>query len=255
MFRRIFAAALGAGIAVGLLAAAVQHVALVPLILEAERYEKAPGQKHAHATPPSMREAAAAASGATPLIARAHAHEAAQATGDGSPWRAMLTWLATALTSIGFAFLLTGAFALSGRDVDAPEGLLWGLAGFAAFALAPAFGLPPELPGAVAADLAARQIWWAGTVAATALGLAILVFGRAARARAIPLAVALMAAPHLVGAPHATEGAGSAPPELAAAFAARSLVVNALFWTLLGLAAGALYGRLGRATANEAGAG
>jgi predicted cobalt transporter CbtA len=37
------------------------------------------------------------------------------------------------------------------------------------------------------------------------------------------------------------------PPELAAAFAARSLVVNAVFWALLGLATGALYERLGRA--------
>jgi predicted cobalt transporter CbtA len=59
----------------------------------------------------------------------------------------------------------------------------------------------------------------------------------------VPLAVALLAAPHLVGAPHPGEGAGTAPPELAAAFAARSLVINALFWALLGLATGALYAR------------
>jgi cobalt transporter subunit CbtA len=256
MFRRIFAAALGAGIAVGLLVAALQHVALVPLILEAERYEKgAPAHKHAGAAPQSIREAAADAIGQMPpFIARGHAQEAGQgASGDTSPWRAVLTSVATTLTSIGFALLLTGGFAVSGRNVDAREGLLWGLGGFAAFALAPAFGLPPELPGAVAADLTARQVWWAATVAATALGLGILVFG--SRAWAIPVGVALLAAPHLVGAPHPVEGAGSAPPELAAAFAARSLVVNALFWALLGLAAGALYARFGRATANEASAG
>jgi predicted cobalt transporter CbtA len=49
MFRRIFAAALGAGIGVGVLIAALQHVALVPMILEAEKYEKgtvAPHHEH-----------------------------------------------------------------------------------------------------------------------------------------------------------------------------------------------------------------
>jgi len=51
--------------------------------------------------------------------------------------------------------------------------------------------------------------------------------------------------PHLIGAPHPHEGAGAVPPELAAAFAARSLVVNAVMWALLGLATGALYARLG----------
>jgi cobalt transporter subunit CbtA len=116
------------------------------------------------------------------------------------------------------------------------------LAGFAAFALAPAFGLPPELPGSVAADLLSRQVWWVGTVAATALGFALLVFG--ARTWTPPLGIALLVAPHLIGAPHPAEGAGSVPPELAAAFAARSLVVNAVLWALLGLATGWLYARL-----------
>jgi predicted cobalt transporter CbtA len=65
----------------------------------------------------------------------------------------------------------------------------------------------------------------------------------------IPVAVALFAAPHLIGAPHPHEGAGLVPPELAATFAARSLGVNALMWALLGLATGALYARFGRAKA------
>ena len=54
----------------------------------------------------------------------------------------------------------------------------WGLAGFAAFTLAPNLGLPPELPAMPAADLLARQAWWIGTVVATAAGLALIVFGR-----------------------------------------------------------------------------
>jgi cobalt transporter subunit CbtA len=159
----------------------------------------------------------------------------------------MLTWIATVVTSVGFALLLVGAYAVSGRDVDAREGLLWGIGGFAAFALAPAFGLPPELPGAVAADLPLRQIWWIGTAAATVAGLGLLVFVRATWV--VPVAIAVLLAPHVIGAPHPHQGVGSAPPELAASFAARSLGINAVFWTLLGLTTGALYRRFGRVAA------
>jgi predicted cobalt transporter CbtA len=84
-------------------------------------------------------------------------------------------------------------------------------------------------------------------VAATALGLGLIVFGGAAWA--VAAGIVVLAVPHLIGAPHAASGAGSAPPELAAAFAARALVVSAVFWSVLGWAAGALYARLGRADA------
>lgn len=253
MFRRIFAAALGAGVAVGLLVAALQHVALVPLILEAEKYESGAAEhKHAGETPrpAEIRDAAADAITALPgFVARADAQEAAPTAPapENLTMRALLTTLATTLAAVGFALLLTGAFAVSGREVGAREGLLWGLAGFAAFALAPAFGLPPELPGSVAADLVMRQIWWVGTVAATALGLGLLVFGP--KTWAIPAGIALLAAPHFIGAPHPAQGVGLVPPELAATFAARSLVVNAVLWALLGLVAGAMYARLGRVEA------
>jgi predicted cobalt transporter CbtA len=53
----------------------------------------------------------------------------------------------------------------------------------------------------------------------------------------------------VIGAPHPHQGVGSAPPELAASFAARSLGINAVFWTLLGLTTGALYRRFGRVAA------
>ncbi|MFY9623150.1 MAG: CbtA family protein [Rhodoplanes sp.] len=242
MFRRIFVAALAAGAGIGLLLAALQQVALVPLILKAENYEHVDPAQKAAALP-----AAVTLSEVLPaLIAPAHAHEqhpAATAAEGGSASRTALTIAATTLVSIGFAFLLVGAFAVSGRAVDAREGLLWGIAGFAVFALAPAFGLAPMLPGSAEADLVERQIWWVGTAAATAGGIALAVFGR--WAWAVPVGIALIAAPQVIGAPHA-EGVGSVPPELAASFAARSLAVAAVFWVLLGWAAGALYARLGR---------
>ena len=250
MFRRIFGAALGAGIGVGLIVALLQHVTLVPMILTAETYESGAAHEHSLLAPSSGTGATLVADAANllpNLIAPAQAHDAAvpPAASEISPWRAVLTWIATTLTSVGFALLLTGTLAVSGRAVDACEGLLWGLGGFAAFALAPAFGLPPELPGAVVADLVSRQIWWIGTVAATLAGLGLLVFARATWI--IPGAIAVLVAPHIIGAPHPPSGVGAAPPELAASFAARSLGVNAVFWALLGLATGALYGRAGSA--------
>jgi cobalt transporter subunit CbtA len=251
MFRRIFVAALGAGVGVGLLLAALQHVALVPMILEAEKYENRDPQPNEQSAlrQPQHGEVLDIARALSGSIGRAHAHNHDPTTldADDSPWRSAWTWIATTLTSIGFAMALVGAFAVSGREVNAREGVLWGLAGFAAFSLAPAFGLPPELPGAVAADLALRQLWWVATAALTSLGLGLLVFGRGAWP--LPVGLALMAAPHLVGAPHPGSGAGSAPPELAAAFAARSLVVAAIFWSVLGWACGAFYARLGRVEA------
>ncbi len=253
MFQRIFATALGAGVAVGLIVAVLQHFSLVPLILEAEKYEDGILKvEHKHTQlAPRPDDIGAAVAGALPtVIGQAQAHDdhpAVNAAGitDDSPWRAVFTFIATTLTATGFALLLAGAFAVSGREVDAREGLLWGLAGFTAFALAPAFGLPPELPGSVAAELTARQAWWIGTMAATLIGLGLLVFVR--RAWTIPVAIVLLVAPHLIGAPHPHEGAGLVPPELAATFAARSLGVNAVLWALLGLATGALYARFGRA--------
>ncbi|MEZ5890577.1 MAG: CbtA family protein [Xanthobacteraceae bacterium] len=154
MFRRIFVAALAAGAGIGLLLAALQQVALVPLILKAENYEHADPARKAAALP-----AAVALSEILPsLIAPAQAHEAAApASAGGSASRTALTVVATTLVSIGFAFLLVGAFAVSGRAIDAREGLLWGIAGFAVFALAPAFGVAPMLPGSAEADLVGRQ--------------------------------------------------------------------------------------------------
>jgi cobalt transporter subunit CbtA len=252
LFQRIFATALGAGLGVGLLIAALQHVTLVPLILKAETYENA-AKPHQHAQllpAPDVRKTIGDAAKMLPDFirpAQAHEHDVAAAPAESTSWRAVFTWIATTLTSVGFALLLAGAYAVSGRPIDAREGLLWGLGGFVTFALAPAFGLPPELPGAVAADLVSRQLWWVATALATAAGLGLLIFVRARWA--IPVAVALIAAPHVVGAPHPAEGTGVVPPELAAAFVARSLGINAVFWALLGLSTGALYARFARAGA------
>lgn len=145
---------------------------------------------------------------------------------------------------VGFALILTGLFALRGRPVDARQGLLWGLGGFAVFALAPSLGLPPKLPGTQAAALGLRQFWWLATALATAGGLVFLVFLKALTWRIAGIALIVLS--HLIGAPHPHEAGGSAPAELAAQFVAASLIASAIFWAVLGGSAGWLYGRLGQ---------
>jgi cobalt transporter subunit CbtA len=217
VLRHLVLTALIAGTLAGLVASAVQAVRLVPLIYAAEVYENG---GHSH-------DDAAAAP-----------HMPAPATDLG---RSALTVVANVIVGVGFAMLLAAAFALLGRRVDARTGMYWGAAGFAAFALAPAMGLPPELPGMAAAELGARQLWWLSTVAATLAGLAALAFTRRWTTRAA--GVALMALPQIIGAPHGG-GASAVPAELAAQFVAASLASAAIFWIVLGASAGYVYRRL-----------
>jgi cobalt transporter subunit CbtA len=219
MVRRIFASGVLAGLAAGGVAAALQAATTTPLILQAELFETARAAAgHVHA-------------------AAEHAHAAAEGL---TLARFALSSLATLIFGVGFALILVALMALAGEPVDARRGALWGLAGFAAASLAPALGLPPELPGSAAADLAARQAWWVATVSCTGVGLWLILLKR--RTWAIAAGAALLLLPHLWGAPEG-QGAGTAPPELAARFAVLSLAVAALFWTLIGALGGVLYRR------------
>src|SRR5437763_6732697 len=225
MLRRIFFTALIAGTVAGLFAAGVQHLKLIPLIAAAEVYEAAGAHAdHKH---------------------DAHQHEAA-AEWEPAPGieRAGYTVVADVLAGIGFALVLIGAVAiarLGGYAIDMRRGLLWGAAGFVVFALAPAIGLPPELPGMEAASLVARQQWWLLTAAATATGLGLLIFAQPAALRVI--GAVLIVLPHVIGAPAAPHGSTGVPAELAAEFATASLAVAAAFWLLLGGVSGWLYRR------------
>ena len=205
--RRIFFTGFAAGAGAGLVSFALQAATLLPMIERAERLE----------------------------------NPAAMPMG-GHLFYAILADL---LAGIGFALMLVAGMALAadwrGVAVDLRRGLLWGAAGFLAFALAPALGLPPALPGAEAAGLAARQLWWLGTALATAAGLAAIVFGRPAMWRIAGIAAIL--APHLLGAPQSP--APGASGGLASPFALLSLAVSAVFWLVLGGGAGFLYDRLG----------
>lgn len=218
LFQRIFFAAVLAGLAGGAGMAALQQWRVVPLILQAEVHEKASAHDAGTHT---------------------HEHEeTAWAPADGAE-RIAFTAAATIQSALGFAFILAAVSVLSGMEVTARNGVIWGLAGFAVFQLAPAFGLPPELPGMSAADLAARQVWWWGAALVTAT--AIFGVARFQNFPAVASGALLILLPHLIGVPRAvSEQASSIPPQLATAFAANTLVVGAAFWMVLG----PLYGYL-----------
>ena len=222
MLRRLLLIAILAGAAAGLVATALQGAKLWPLIAAAEQFEQAGAAGHQHAE-----------------------GTAAHSDDDWRPAdgveRIAFTALFNILAGFGFALLLNGLLLLRGKPLDVATGAMWGLAGFACFALAPALGLPPELPGMAAGDLLDRQVWWIATALASAGGLALIAFARPAAVKA--LGVVVLALPHIVGAPHADE-AGGVPAELAAQFVAASLVAAAVFWIVLGALSGWLHRRL-----------
>lgn len=218
LFRRIVFAAACAGLLTGVLVTAVHQAGTVPVILRAEVFEKAADAAHA---------ASHAVAGEA-----AHEHDEHGWTPRDGLERTGYTALADILTSIGYALLLAAAFALLGREVGVRTGLWWGLAGFAAFTLAPGLWLPPEVPGAEAAPLLDRQVWWSATALLTGGGLAFLAHGK--RWVWPVLGLAMIVAPHLWGAPQAAEPGGAAPPALAHQFVIAVTVVSLLSWAILG---------------------
>jgi cobalt transporter subunit CbtA len=236
MLKSLILSAAAAGLAAGLATAALQHVTTTPIIIEAERYEGG-AAPHDHSASASHEELGMAMS----THGEAEAEE--WAPGDGIE-RTLYTSLATTVLGVGFSLVLLGAMTAAGVGITWRSGLAFGAAGFAAVALAPALGLPPEIPGSGAAALEARQLWWVLTAVATAAGLAALLLTRSAALRVG--GVVLIALPHILGAPHPEAYASTAPAELAGHFAAASLAVAAVFWALLGAASGAAHERLSR---------
>jgi cobalt transporter subunit CbtA len=236
LFRRLLLAAAAGGAIAGFAASGAQALRAIPLILEAERYETVgapPAQGH---TAPADGTASMSHNQAKPAFDR----------GGGTPEsgleRGLYTVMANLVMGVGFGLLLAAAFALWG-EVDWRRGLLFGLAGFASFSLAPALGLPPELPGSFAAPLAERQIWWLGTALATGAGLALILLTR--RPWSAALGAALIALPHLIGAPRPDEEGGLAPARLAHEFVVAALATSFIFWLVLGAATGFFYKRFG----------
>lgn len=262
MFKRMFVSAIVAGGAAGFLAAALHFAFLQDRLLLAEKYETGelthfqpaapdhgalPERAGAGETGPEETGHDHAATGeaghdhaTAPTAEDGHSHQH-EAQGD-SLRRNGLSVLFDVLIYVGFAMLMLAGFGAAestGRRIGPTQGILWGLCGFAAIQLAPAMGLAPELPGTPAAPLEARQVWWWVAVLCTAGGLGLLAYGRSIVL--VVVGLALLALPHLIGAPQADGYAGVAPPELAAEFAARALGIGAIAWAFLGWFASRLW--------------
>ncbi|MGB5865209.1 MAG: CbtA family protein [Sulfitobacter sp.] len=216
MLSRLLTSALFAGAAAGLIAGLLQLVFVQPVLLHAELYES--GQL---------------------LHFGAESVSAHPALPGFDPVRDGLSLIFTMLTYTGYAFILLALMSIAegaGAVVNGRSGLIWGVAGFVVFHLAPGASLAPEVPGVAAADVGARQIWWFGTVAAAGVALWLIAFSQNWLYWAV--AAVLLAAPHLIGAPEPDSFRGTVPPEIAALFAARALGVGMVAWSVLGCFAG-----------------
>nr|VFJ94482.1 MAG: cobalt transporter subunit CbtA [Candidatus Kentron sp. H]VFJ95349.1 MAG: cobalt transporter subunit CbtA [Candidatus Kentron sp. H]VFK01596.1 MAG: cobalt transporter subunit CbtA [Candidatus Kentron sp. H] len=232
-FKKIITTAAITSLIAGVLLTFLQQVQVVPLILEAEKYE--------HSGQPT-------APGA--LAAHGNTHAPSHEPPNEQEWqpqegleRNLFTGVANIAVALGFALLLGAAIALRETTPGWRSGLLWGLGGYIAFFVAPALGMSPELPGSHSGELEHRQLWWAATSIATAAGLALAIFNGRYTVKA--LGAILLILPHLVGAPQPdAHHVGVVPAELLRAFIVATAVTNAAFWLALGGFYGLVHKRL-----------
>lgn len=218
-FRELVVAALWTGLLAGLLLTAVQQIQVIPTLLQAEVYE----------------ENAVAA-----VVANAeNSHEHHEWQPENGWERTLFTAVANISLGVGFALLIGAGMCLRGGAGNWRNGLLWGLAGYTVFFVAPSLGLPPEVPGTEAAKLEDRQVWWLMTVLDTGFGLALLAFAKT-RINKFYGAV-LMIAPHLIDAPQPEVHSSAAPAELAQSFIIATVFANAVFWLAIGGLMGQFY--------------
>ncbi|WP_120503143.1 CbtA family protein [Sulfitobacter mediterraneus] len=223
MLSRFIISAVFAGAAAGLLTGLLQLAFVQPVLLHAELYE-----------------------GGDLVHFGAEAVSAHPELPGFDLMRDGLSVIFTMLTYTGYALILIGAMSFAeerGTPITARWGILWGIAGFVAFHLAPGFTLAPEVPGVAAADVTARQIWWFATVAAAVVALWLIAFGRSPIM--ILIAAVLLAAPHLIGAPEPDTFAGPVPTEIGALFASRAFGVGLAAWVMLGAFAAYFWQREG----------
>jgi len=275
VFRRIIFNAIFVGLLTGLLLSVVQIMGVTPIIFAAETYEveeEAPvvtmdvvvehhqeaqsvGHDHdahshdelGHSTQGHNTQGHDELSSALESVQAADVHEhdpEAWGPEDGAE-RTFYTVLSNVFAGIGFSAVILALMSqlqLQGiTQINVMKGLAWGIAGFAAFFVAPGLGLPPEIPGTQAAAIENRQLWWVLAVICAGVGIAILAF---APVKLKLLGVLSIALPYLIGAPHITgpefthpdPAAVTALIELHHQFIVASGAANLVFWAALGVA-------------------
>lgn len=255
VFRRIIFNAIWIGAATGLLLTLIQMLLVSPIIFAAETYEfELPIENvqavnsshrhsgHSHHGDVTQHSSASPQSGTGHDMNAGHHDEDAWSPADGAE-RSFYTFVANILAAIGFSSMLLALMsqcqALGVAHLSLIKGVVWGVAGFIAFFVAPGIGLPPEIPGVEAAVLENRQNWWLLSVISAVIGLGIIAF---APIKLKLIGVVALAVPYIVGAPH-VEGPAFLHPdpavvtilnELHLKFIAASGVANLVFWLALG---------------------
>jgi len=217
----------------GLLLGVLQALSTTPIIHSAENYEVAEEV----------------------LATVAHDHAAHSHADNGAEWapkdgneRMSYTVVADIFIAFGHSLLLTSLLALIFLKFGKPNiswrsGLIIGLGGYLSFYVATVIGLPPEVPGTVASDLQARQLWWTLTIIATIIGLSILYLAPPILKIAGLVFIVL---PHLIGAPHPEvhgflnqdKSAIASLLQLEQQFFVSTAWVNLVYWIILGLLSG-----------------
>ncbi len=229
MLAKIVLSSLIAGLLAGAVLAGIQYLRLSPLIAQAELYENA--------------TTAAIADASKPCVENMPGMK--MCSDDHPVWQPAVgvektldTSAASLLAGAGFAIFLVGISLLTNIPITKQNGLIWGLCGVLAVAIAPAAGLPPNPPAMPIAELMPRQIWWVGTVTATGLGIYLLAIRQETWAKFA--ALILFALPHVIGAPQAANTTSLLPPHIAATFVANSIAAAVIFWGVLGFTLGHL---------------
>ena len=232
IFSRIVYSSILLGIVGGLLLTSLQIASLNPIIFAAESYELDAAETVVD-------------SGDDGHSGHSHEHDdEAWVPADGLE-RTAYTLFVNIFASTGFAAMLLALMCLfwrtRNRNISWSQGSLWGLAGFSALFLAPAIGLPPEIPGMTTAAVEHRQVWWALCAVSVAIGLGIFAF---APIRIKAPGLLFLIIPYIVGAPqvdgplfrHPDPFAVQALVELHRQFVVFSAISNLIFWLVLGLA-------------------
>lgn len=206
IFRNILLSSIFVGLISGLFYGIFQHFNISPIIYQAEVYEVA-----------DREESSASESHHHDVQATSHHHDVETWGPKNGMERFLHTINADVFIAIALSLIIISFMALHNLKADKPQvnavrGLAWGLAAMLAFFISPAmFGLHPEVPGTVAAELGNRQAWWLLCVALTVAGLAILYYA-SAKFKIVGLFVAIL--PHLIGAPMSEQhGFANTDPE------------------------------------------
>lgn len=143
-------------------------------------------------------------------------------------------------------FLLCFAYALillsimaTKTSVNIAKGFFWGGAAYLTIFVAPALGLPPEIPGMEAAYLEGRQTWWWLTIILTAISLWLIAFQSPLNKG---IGLVLIITPHIIGAPQPEfHGFANTDPKAIEAltllwhdFIFQTGIANALLWMVIG---------------------